>query len=84
MIIQRGRPSLMSHPRYQGNAQALHTLGRPPHRDGGHQTSDLSPPVGRWSRRPKRLEHRALTSLLSLEDVYQTKSYVLTSFVIFI
>jgi hypothetical protein len=30
------------------------------------------------------LEHRALTSLLPLEDVYQNKSYVLSHFVIFI
>jgi hypothetical protein len=83
-ILQRGGPSLTTHPRYQGNAQAFYTLGRLLHHDGGHQTSDLSPPVDWQSWRSKRLKHQALTSLLSLEDVYQIKSYVLSSFVSFI
>jgi hypothetical protein len=45
-------------------------------------TSDLPPPVGRWPRLPEHLEHRAPASLLSLEDVHQNKSYVLSPFVI--
>jgi hypothetical protein len=41
MILQHGRPSPVVHPRHQGNAQALHTLGRPFHREIGHWAGDL-------------------------------------------
>jgi hypothetical protein len=72
-IHHQQRPGLTTHPRHQGNAQALCPLGRSLHRDGGHQSSDLPSLVGRRPRRPKCLEHRATMSLLPLEDLYQKK-----------
>jgi hypothetical protein len=74
MVLQRGGSRPATHLGHQGNAQALRALGRSHHHDGGHQSNDLSPPMGRQSRRPERLEHQALTCLLALEDVYQNKN----------
>jgi hypothetical protein len=71
-----------SHPRHQGNAQALFPLGRSLHRDGSHQSVNLATPVGRRPGRSQRLEYRAFMLLLSLEDLYQNKRYVLSSLVI--
>jgi hypothetical protein len=68
----------------KGNAQALRSSGRSLHRDGIHQSVDLPPLVGRLAGHSQRVEHRAFTSLLCLEDLYQNKSYVLYSLVILI